>query len=73
MSSLPIEEKYARFEVFAAVTMKNGVFWDITRVALIHSHRRENLKSYFNVSFSSGALKNYYGYEKMINATVYIK
>jgi hypothetical protein len=21
---------YVRFEVFAAVTMKNGVFWDVT-------------------------------------------
>jgi hypothetical protein len=29
-SSLPIEEHYVRFEVFTAVTMKNGVFWDGT-------------------------------------------
>jgi hypothetical protein len=29
-SSLPIEENYARFEVFTAVTMKNAVFWDAT-------------------------------------------
>jgi hypothetical protein len=25
-----IEEKFVRFEVFMAVTMKNGVFWDVT-------------------------------------------
>jgi hypothetical protein len=30
MSSLPIEEDYARSEIFTAVTMKNGVFWDVT-------------------------------------------
>jgi hypothetical protein len=30
MSSLPIEDHYVRFEVLKAVTMKNGVFWDIT-------------------------------------------
>jgi hypothetical protein len=30
MSGLPIEENYVRFEVFTAVTMKNGVFWDVT-------------------------------------------
>jgi hypothetical protein len=30
MSSLPIEEHYVRFEVFTAVTMKNGGFWDVT-------------------------------------------
>jgi hypothetical protein len=30
MSSLPIEEYYVRFEVFTAVTMKNGVFWVVT-------------------------------------------
>jgi hypothetical protein len=23
-------QKYVRFEVFPAVTMKNGVFWDVT-------------------------------------------
>jgi hypothetical protein len=27
---LPIEQHYVRFEVFTAVTMKNGVFWDVT-------------------------------------------
>jgi hypothetical protein len=29
MNSLPIEKRYARFEVFTAVTMKNAVFWDV--------------------------------------------
>jgi hypothetical protein len=29
MSSLPIEEYYVRFEDFAAVTMKNAVYWDV--------------------------------------------
>jgi hypothetical protein len=29
MSSLPIEEHYVRFEVFTAVTMNNGVFWNV--------------------------------------------
>jgi hypothetical protein len=24
------EKNYVRFEVFTAVTMKNGVFWDVT-------------------------------------------
>jgi hypothetical protein len=26
---------HVRFEVFTAVTMKNGVFWDVSRVALV--------------------------------------
>jgi hypothetical protein len=30
MSSLPIEENYVRFEVLAAVIMKNGVCWYVT-------------------------------------------
>jgi hypothetical protein len=28
---------HVRFEVFAAVTMKNCVFWDVTRVALVRT------------------------------------
>jgi hypothetical protein len=28
MSCLPTEEHCVRFEVFTAVTVKNGVFWD---------------------------------------------
>jgi hypothetical protein len=40
-----------RFEVFIAVTMKNAVFCYVTPCgspedAIIHSHCRENLKSY---------------------------
>jgi hypothetical protein len=30
ISSLIIEENYVRFEVFTAVTTKNGVFWDVS-------------------------------------------
>jgi hypothetical protein len=30
MGSLTIDENYVRFVVFIAVTMKNGVFWDVT-------------------------------------------
>jgi hypothetical protein len=29
MNNLPVEEYYVRFEVFTAVTMKNGVFWNV--------------------------------------------
>jgi hypothetical protein len=28
---------HVRFEVFTAVTMKNGVFWDVSRVALVRT------------------------------------
>jgi hypothetical protein len=31
------EIKYIRFEVFTAVTMKNAVFWDVTRVTLVRT------------------------------------
>jgi hypothetical protein len=61
MSNLPIDENYVRFEVFTAVTMKNDLFWNVTLCgscratrhkisnnAIIHSHRRENLKSYIS-------------------------
>jgi hypothetical protein len=34
-----------RFEVFAAVTMKNGVFWDVRRVALVRTDVSEELSS----------------------------
>jgi hypothetical protein len=30
MGSLPIEERYVRFEVFTAVTMYKGVVWSHT-------------------------------------------
>jgi hypothetical protein len=29
--------KFVRFEVFMAVTMKNGVFWDVMPVALVRT------------------------------------
>jgi sulfur relay (sulfurtransferase) DsrC/TusE family protein len=29
-----------RFEVFTAVTMKNGVFWDVTHLVFLRSVRR---------------------------------
>jgi hypothetical protein len=28
-ANLKLVERYVRFEVFTAVTMKNGVFWDV--------------------------------------------
>jgi hypothetical protein len=37
MSNLPIEENYVRFEVFTAVTMKNGVFCGVRHVALVRT------------------------------------
>jgi hypothetical protein len=40
MSSLPIEE-YVRFEGFKAVTMKNGVFWDVTPCGSCKNRRFE--------------------------------
>jgi hypothetical protein len=33
MSSLPIEEYNVRFEVFTAVTMKNGVCWVVQKTS----------------------------------------
>jgi hypothetical protein len=36
-----------RFEVFTAVTMKNGVFWDVTRVALVRTDVSEELSASF--------------------------
>jgi hypothetical protein len=29
--------RFVRFEVFTAVAMKNGVFWDVTPVALVRN------------------------------------
>jgi hypothetical protein len=38
--ALPLDRSYdVRFEVFTAVTMKNGVFWDLRRVALVRTER----------------------------------
>jgi hypothetical protein len=36
-----------RLEVFAAVTMKNGVFWDLRRVALVRTDASEELSASF--------------------------
>jgi hypothetical protein len=36
-----------RFEVFTAVTMKNGVFWDVHRVALVKTDVSEELTASF--------------------------
>jgi hypothetical protein len=32
------QKKYLRFGVFTAVTMKNGVFWDVTQCGSYRSH-----------------------------------
>jgi hypothetical protein len=34
-----------RFEVFTAVTMKNGVFWKLQRVALVRTDVSEELRA----------------------------
>jgi hypothetical protein len=36
---------YVRFEVFTAVTMKNDVFWDLRRVALIRTEVSKELSA----------------------------
>jgi hypothetical protein len=36
-----------RFEVFTAVTMKNGVFWDVTPLALVRIDVSEELSAFF--------------------------
>jgi hypothetical protein len=36
-----------RFVVFTAVTMKNGVFWDVPRVALVRTDVSEELSESF--------------------------
>jgi hypothetical protein len=38
---------FVRFEVFTAVTMKNGVFWDLGRVALVRTDVSEELSASF--------------------------
>jgi hypothetical protein len=32
---------YVRFEVFMAVSMKNAIFWDVSRVALVRTDASE--------------------------------
>jgi hypothetical protein len=36
-------QNYEKFEVFTAVTMKNGFFWDVTPVALVRIEVSEEL------------------------------
>jgi hypothetical protein len=38
--ALRVETGSVRFEVFTAVTMKNGVFWDVTNLVFLRSVRR---------------------------------
>jgi hypothetical protein len=40
-------EHYVRFEVFTAVTMRNCVFLDVTRVALVRIDVSEELSASF--------------------------
>jgi hypothetical protein len=40
-------QHYVRSEVFTAVTMKNGVFWDVNRVTLIRTDVKEELSASF--------------------------
>jgi hypothetical protein len=39
--------EFVGFEVFTAVTMKNGVFWDVTPVALVRTDILEELSASF--------------------------
>jgi hypothetical protein len=43
MSSLPIEEHYVRFEVFMAVTMKNGITSQKTPFFIVTAVKTSNL------------------------------
>jgi hypothetical protein len=38
---------YVRFEVFTAVTMKNGVFWNVTPVTFVRTDVSEELSPSF--------------------------
>jgi hypothetical protein len=38
---------YVRFEVFPAVTMKNGVFWDVTLCGSCKNRRSDELTASF--------------------------
>jgi hypothetical protein len=38
---------YVRFEIFTAVTQKNGVFWDVRRVALVRTDVSEERNTSF--------------------------
>jgi hypothetical protein len=39
---------YIRYEFFTAVTMKNGVFWDVSHVALVRTGIWEELSASFS-------------------------
>jgi hypothetical protein len=45
-----------RFEVFTAVTMKNSIFWDVTRVALVRTDVSEELSASFIMVTTIGEL-----------------
>jgi hypothetical protein len=45
-SNMEITFIYVRFEVFTAVTMKNGVFWDVTPCGSCISSQRASVDSY---------------------------
>jgi hypothetical protein len=48
MSAVMLNEiTLLRFEVFAAVTMKNDVFWDVTPRGSCKNRRFEELSAYF--------------------------
>jgi hypothetical protein len=43
----PLLLAFVRFEVFTAVTVKKGVFWDVRRVALLRTDVSEELNASF--------------------------
>jgi hypothetical protein len=50
MCGLPvivIQVQYVRLEVITAVTMKNGVLWDVCHVALVRTDVSEELSAPF--------------------------
>jgi hypothetical protein len=47
---------YVRFEVFTAVTMKNGVFWNVTLVALVRTDVSKELSASFIRATRTGEL-----------------
>jgi hypothetical protein len=49
-------ERFVRFEVFTAVTMKNGVFWDLTLVAFVRTDVSEEHSASFIRVTKSGEL-----------------
>jgi hypothetical protein len=41
------QDSFVGFEVSTAVTMKNGVFWDVSRVALVKTDVSEEISASF--------------------------